>query len=398
MAEPWLSIIGIGEDGLSGLGLASREALQAAEIVFGGPRHLTLAEAGTRGRPWPRPFDVAPVLACRGRRVAVLASGEPVWPGAGTVLVARLEAGEWRAFPAPSSFSLAAARLGWALERTECLGLHARPLAALLPRLTAGRRLICLLRDAEAPAALAEFLCAQGFGASRLHVLEALGGPRERIRTRVAQGFDLEAVTAPVAVAIEATGATGLPRTPGLPDDAFLQDGQITKRPVRALTLAALAPRMGELLWDLGAGSGSIAIEWCLAAGPEGRAVAVESRADRLAPLAANLSAFGLSEQIAVIGADWPAALAGLPLPDAVFVGGGATAEGVAEVLSRLRPGGRLVINAVTLETEALLATMAARHGGELLRIELAAVKPLGNLHGWVPARPIVQWSVVKCG
>ncbi|MCF4167389.1 precorrin-6y C5,15-methyltransferase (decarboxylating) subunit CbiE [Zavarzinia compransoris] len=395
MAEPWLSIIGIGEDGLAGLGVSSRNALAAAEFVFGGPRHLALAGVGARGRPWPVPFDIGPVIACRGRRTAVLASGDPFWHGAGAVLARALEAGEWVAYPAPSTFALAAARLGWALECTACLGLHAAPFEGMLTHLRAGARLLCLLRDGAAPARLAAWLCDRGFGDSRLHVLEALGGPRERIRATRARDFALDDVATPVAIAIEAAGPPGLPRAPGLPDDRFVHDGQITKAPVRALTLSALAPRGGEMLWDLGAGSGSIAVEWCLAAG--GRAVAVERRADRLAGLDANLAAFGLRDRVTVIGGEWADALPDLPAADAVFVGGGATAATLAALWARLRPGARLVINAVTLETEHLLAEAAARLGGTLLRFELAEAKPLGSFRGWVPARPIVQWSVTKC-
>ncbi|PWR18162.1 precorrin-6y C5,15-methyltransferase (decarboxylating) subunit CbiE [Zavarzinia aquatilis] len=395
MTEPWLSIIGIGEDGMAGLSEASRNALSLAEFVFGGLRHLALAEVGGRGRPWPVPFSVDPVLALRGRRVAVLASGDPFWHGAGRVLADRLAPGEWRAHPAPSTFSLAAARLGWPVETTACLGLHAMPVESLRPRLRDGARLICLLRDGAACGELAAYLAAQGFGASRLHVLEALGGPRERRRTCIACDYDLADVAAPVALGIEMAGRLGLPLTPGLPDDLFAHDGQITKRPVRALTLATLGPRPGEVLWDLGAASGSVAIEWCLAGG--GAAIAAECRADRIAGLRANIAAFGLGPRIAIAEGHWPALLADLPPADAVFVGGGLSAASLDLLWARLRPGARLVANAVTLETEALLILAAGRHGGELLRIELAGAAPLGAFRGWVPARPLVQWSVTRC-
>lgn len=341
------------------------------------------------------PFSVDPVLALRGRRVAVLASGDPFWHGAGAVLAERLVPGEWRAHPAPSSFSLAAARLGWRIETTVCLGLHAAPVESLRAHLHDGARLICLMRDGAACGVLAAYLAGQGCGDSWVHILEALGGPRERQRTVDASGYDLADVIAPVALGIEVAGGPGLPRTPGLPDDLFAHDGQITKRPVRALTLSALAPRPGEVLWDLGAGTGSIAIEWCLAGG--GRAVAVERRADRMGALRANIAAFGLGSRIVVAEGDWPDLVADLPPCDAVFVGGGLTAQGLEHLWSRLRPGTRLVANAVTLETEALLTHAAARHGGELLRIELAAAAPLGAFRGWVPARPLVQWSVTRC-
>lgn len=362
-------------------------------MVFGGPRHLALADAGDRGRPWPVPFDVAPVLACRGRPVAVLASGDPFWFGAGGSLAAHLSPGEWRTFPAPSTFSLAAARLGWRIEDTACLGLHAAPFERLLPVLRPDARVIVLLRDGAAPAALAGWLTARGWGETPLWVMEALGGPRERIRQATAAGFDLSDVQAPVAVALRARGGTARPLGLGLPDDAFHHDGQITKRPVRALTLAALGPRPGALLWDLGAGSGSVAVEWALAGG---RAVAVERRADRIANIRVNIAAFGLGESLQAIESDSLAVLADLPAPDAVFAGGGLTQELAEALWNRIPPGARLVANAVTLETESLLTGLHARQGGTLLRIELAEAAPLGGFRGWQPARPVVQWSVTR--
>jgi precorrin-6Y C5,15-methyltransferase (decarboxylating) len=391
--DPWLSIIGIGEDGLTGLSRSSRDALAKAEIVFGGPRHLRLAEVDARSRPWSVPFSVDPVLECRGRKVAVLASGDPFWHGAGGSLAAHLAPGEWIAFPAASTFSLAAARLGWRLEEVACLGLHAAPFEALLPHIAPARRAICLLRDGNAAGDLAAWLTKQGFGASSLCVMESLGGPSERIRTTRAADFGLAEVAAPVAVAISAAGAAGLPRTSGLPDDAFVHDGQITKRPMRALTLSALAPRPGEILWDIGAGSGSISVEWCLAGG---RAFAIETRSDRAANIRTNAAAFGVAHALTVVEGTAPGALAKLPPPNAVFVGGG-NEQALFDALWAMIPvGTRLVANAVTLETEALLLVEQNRHGGELLRIELAQAAPLGSMRGWVPSRPLVQWSVVR--
>lgn len=331
------------------------------------------------------------MLAERGHRVAVLVSGDPFWHGAGGALAEALAPGEWIALPAPSCLSLAAARLGWRLETVTCLGLHAAPMAALWPRLAAGGRYLCLMRDGAACAELAALLVRRGFGASRLHVLEALGGPRERRRSLDARDYALADVGTPVLVAIEAAGAPGLPRTPGLPDEMFSHDGQITKRPLRALALAALAPRPGERLWDLGAGSGSIAVEWCLAGG--GEAVAVERRADRREGLAANIAAFGLAPRVTLEAGDWPEMLPSLPPPAAVFVGGGLNAATLEGLWSALTPGTRVVTHAVTLETEAVLAAAAARFGGDLLRIELAEARPLGSFRGWQPARPVVQWS-----
>lgn len=390
MAERWLDIIGIGEDGLAGLSGAARAALEQAEHVVGGPRHLALARAGARGQAWPQPFDMAPVLALRGRRVAVLASGDPFWFGAGGTLAAQLAPGEWTAHPAPSSFSLAAARLGWRLEAVICLGLHARPFTAARPHLHPGARLLCLLASAEAVGAFAQWLCDQGFGRSTLWVLEALGGPRERVRQSTAQGFDLAGIAAPVAVALEPAGALGLPRAAGLPDAAFAHDGQITKSPMRALTLSALAPRPGERLWDVGAGSGSVAVEWCLAGG---HACAVEQHAARAANIQANAAQFGVAERLQVHTGRAPQALVGLAPAQAIFVGGGFDLA-LFEALRAASPGARLATNAVTLETEALLLQLQARHGGTLLRIDIAQAAPLGRLRGWAPSRPIVQWSV----
>lgn len=385
MADPWLSIIGLGEDGPAGLTDASRAALAEAEVVVGGPRHLALVEAGARGLEWPVPFDPAPVLALRGRSVAVLASGDPFWHGAGGSLAAALEPGEWCAYPAPGVVAQAAARLGWRQEEVLSLGLHAAPVERLLPELAPGRRAICTLRDGPAAGALAAFLAAEGWGDSRLWVLESLGGPRERVREATACGFALTDVAAPVTVAIEARGGTALPRSPGRPDTLFAHDGQITKAPVRALTLAALAPRRGELLWDLGAGSGSVSVEWCLAGG---RAVAVECRPERVANIRANAARFALP--LEVVEGRTHDALASLPAPDAIFVGGGFD-EALFAALPRTA---RLVVNAVTLETEALLAALHARHGGDLLRIEIARATPLGRMRGWDAARPVVQWSL----
>ncbi len=392
MSDRWLSIIGLGEEGLAGLCDASRSALDAADSVFGGPRHLALAEVGARGQPWPVPFDVAPVLARRGQRVAVLASGDPFWFGVGGSLSEHLPANEWQVFPAPSTFSLAAARLGWRLENTACFGLHATPFASTRSALHSGQRLICLLRDGAAVGEFAHWLVEQGLGASGLWVLEALGGPHERVRPTTALGFDFSDVRAPVAVALEVAGAAGLPRSAGLPDARFAHDGQITKSPIRALTLAALAPRPGLHLWDIGAGSGSVSVEWCLAGG---HATAIEQHASRVANIHSNGDRFGLGKSLTVIEGTAPDALRGLAPPNAIFVGGGFNATLFEALKTRAAPVCRLVVNAVTLETEAVLAMLHAAQGGDMLRIELAHAAPLGRMRGWVPARPVVQWSVV---
>jgi precorrin-6B C5,15-methyltransferase / cobalt-precorrin-6B C5,C15-methyltransferase len=399
-ASRWLSIVGIGEDGVEGLAPVARSLIQAAEIVFGGRRHLALAAPLIRGasRPWPSPFEgaIQDVLAHRGRDVCVLASGDPFVYGVGSVLLRHIDASEMVAVPAPSTFSLAAARLGWALPETIQLSLHGRLLDFVRPHLQPGARVLALTSDGEGPATLARLLADAGFGRSRLTVLEALGGPRERIRTATAAAFDLGDVDPLNAVALEveaSPGARVLARAAGLPDALFEHDGQITKREIRAITLAALSPRRGELLWDVGAGAGSVAIEWMLA-DPSMRAVAIEARSDRAARIRRNAVAFGVPGLEIVEGAA-PAALEGLDQPDAVFIGGGATIVLDAAVRA-LRAGGRLVVNAVTAETEALILQRQATLGGELTRVAIARLEPVGHRQGWRPALPVTQWVWIK--
>jgi precorrin-6Y C5,15-methyltransferase (decarboxylating) len=393
MADPWLTIIGIGEDGLAGLSEASRKALFEAETVFGGERHLALAGITDRGRPWPVPFDAHGVLTCRGRPTAVLASGDPFWHGVGSHLAEELEAGEWIAHSAPSAFALAAARLGWRLEAVICLGLHAAPFDRLVPHLALGARIICLVRDGKAAGDLAKWLTERGWGASPFWTLAALGGSHESVRQDRADSLGTTADESLVAVALEARGSQGIPRSSGLPDDFFAHDGQITKRPVRALALSALAPRPGERLWDIGAGSGSISIEWALCGGS---AIAIEAREDRAANIRGNAATFGLSHRITVVAGQAPDALAGLDPPQAAFIGGGLDHAMFDCLWSRLSPGTRLVAHAVTLETEALLSSLHQRHGGELMRVEIAHAAPLGRYRSWDAARPVVQWSVAR--
>lgn len=393
MADPWLTIIGIGEDGLAGLSDASRKALADAETVFGGERHLALADVGSHGRAWPVPFDADIVLSCRGRPTAVLASGDPFWYGAGASLAEKLYRDEWIAHPAPSTFSLAAARLGWRLEATACLGLHAAPFERLVPHLAQDARFICLVRDAAAMGELAKWLTERGWGASLLWTLASLGGPREYIDQHRADLFAEDIAGDLVAVAVLAIGGQGIPRSSGLPDDLFVHDGQITKRPMRALALSALAPRPGERLWDIGAGSGSVSVEWALCGGTT---TAIELREDRAANARGNAAAFGLAHRITVLTGRAPEALAALDSPDAVFIGGGLDLAMFDSVWSRLAPGARLVAHAVTLETEALLGELHQRHGGELMRVEIAHAAPLGRYRSWEATRPVVQWSAVR--
>jgi precorrin-6B C5,15-methyltransferase / cobalt-precorrin-6B C5,C15-methyltransferase len=404
----WLSIVGIGEDGVDGLSAVARGLVSGAAIVFGGKRHLALAAPIIRGaaRPWPSPFDrvAEEVLAQRGRAVCVLASGDPFMHGVGAVLAGLIDAQEMLVMPAPSAFSLAAARLGWALPQTALVSLHARALDFVRPHLQPCGRVIALTSDGAAPAALARLLDDAGFGGSRLIVLEALGGPRERMRATTAAAFDLRDVDALNTVAIEVAAAPGarvIPRTAGIADGLFEHDGQITKREIRAMTLSALAPRRGELLWDIGAGAGSVAIEWMLA-DPSLRATAIEARVDRAARIRRNAAAFGVPA-LDIVEGEAPAALANLPGPDAVFIGGGAGDPGVLDAAATaLRPGGRLVVNAVTLATEGLLIARHATLGGELIRIAVARAEPVGRSPhaqspmAWRPALPVTQWTWTK--
>lgn len=399
-AGRWLSIVGIGEDGAQGLSPAARAAVAGAELVFGGARHLALAAELVTGaaHAWPSPFGIDAVLAARGRQVCVLASGDPFLYGVGATLARHVPADEMRAFPAPSAFALAAARLGWAQQEADLVSLHGRPIVRLRPFLQPGARLILLTSDGAGPRQVAQFVAAQGCGASRLTVLEALGGPAERVRATRADAFALEDVGPLNVVALEVAAADDAPLLPhaaGLPDHLFEHDGQITKREIRALTLSTLAPRSGELLWDVGAGAGSIAIEWLLAH-PSLAAIAIEADATRAARIARNAAALGVPHLKVMEGAA-PGALAGLPRPDVIFLGGGASEPGVFETArAALKEGGRMVANAVTLETEHVLLDARARLGGELTRIALGRAAPVKGMSGWRPAMPVTQWRWVK--
>jgi precorrin-6Y C5,15-methyltransferase (decarboxylating) len=398
----WLSIVGIGESGVDGLSPVARGLISGADIVFGGKRHLELAATLIRGaaRPWPSPFEQAipEVLEQRGCQVCVLASGDPFFYGVGSLLAQHVDPADMLVVPAPSSFSLAAARLGWSLPDTTLISLHGRPLDLIRPHLHPGARILALTSDGAGPSLLATLLSESGFGASRLTVMEALGGAHEQVRTTRAAGFDLTAVHPLNLVALEVDAtpdARILARASGLEDALFEHDGQITKREIRAMTISALAPRRGELLWDVGAGAGSVAIEWMLA-DPSLRAIAIEARPDRVARIRRNAAAFGVPN-LDVIDGEAPPALAGLQPPQAIFVGGGASRAGLLDaVIDALCPGGRLVVNAVTLETEALLIARHAGSGGALTRIALSRADQVGGKHAWRSARPVTQWVWTK--
>ena len=402
MTTPWLTIIGIGEDGLYGLSPAARAALANAEMVFGGARHLELAGPAIHGEQiaWTTPFSnsIEAVLAARGRKVCVLASGDPFNHGVGATLSRHIDPAQMHVIPHPSAFSLAAARLGWPLQDVVSLSLHGRPIDLIRPHLHAAARILALTSDEKGPGALAALLVEAGFGRSIITVMEALGGPREQVRSQMADGFtftEIDPLNICAITVVPLPGARVLPMTPGLHDALFEHDGQITKRDVRALTLSALAPRRHELLWDIGAGSGSIGIEWMLS-DPSLRAVAIEAEPERAERIARNARSFGVPD-LRVVGGPAPHALAGLEAPHAIFVGGGGTDPGVMEAaLTALRPGGRLVANAVSLEMEQVLLTLHAERGGELVRLSVAQAAPLGGMMGWRPAMPITQWRWSK--
>jgi precorrin-6Y C5,15-methyltransferase (decarboxylating) len=400
---PWLAVIGLGEDGVGGLSQTARALIAGAELLVGGARHLALVPEGAARRiAWLTPLaaTVAVIAEHRFRPVVVLATGDPLCYGIGVTLARRFPAAEMLMLPQPSAFSLAAARLCWPLAQCVTLTLHGRPLEQLLLHLAPGARLLILSHDAGTPAAVAALLRDGGWGPSLMTVLEHLGGPREAIRSATADTWPAAPGADLNTLAIECRpgpGARPLSRFAGLPDDAFAHDGQITKRVVRAASLAALAPLPGELLWDVGAGSGAIAIEW-LRGGRGLRAIAIERQPKRCALIARNAAALGVP-RLELVAGEAPAALAGLPAPDAVFLGGGSGAPRMRETLwQALRPGGRLVANAVTVAGEARLARWQGELGGELTRIAVQHAAPVGAHLGWRPQLTVTQWLVVKPG
>jgi precorrin-6Y C5,15-methyltransferase (decarboxylating) len=394
-----LTVVGIGADGWAGLGEPARAALRTAPLVVGSRRQLELLPAGGAAdrMPWPSPMDPLLDALARGELgdAAVLASGDPMLHGVGASLVRRAGADAVRVLPHPSAFALACARLGWPTAEVELVSAVARPPEVVVRALQRGRRIIAYVTGADGAAQLARVLCDRGFGPSPFVVLEQLGGPEEhRTDTTAAAARELEADPLHV-VAIHVDGTAGHPRTPGLPDDAFASDGQLTKRHVRAITVAALGPRPGELLWDVGAGSGSVAIEW-LRAEASARAVAVEPRADRAGRIAGNARRLGVPALEVVVGAA-PGALAGLPTPDVVFIGGGITRPGVLDACwAALPAGGRVVANTVTLEGEQAVVAAQRRLGGTLTRLDVAHADPIGGFTGWRAQMTVVQWAAEK--
>ena len=401
MTARWLSIIGIGEDGRAGLTSAALSLIESAELIYGGRRHLDLI-GPTRGeqRTWPSPLDAAitEIVARRGRPVAVLASGDPFWYGAGVTLARAIPAEEMLVIPAPSSLSLAAARMGWALQETAALGLNMRGLTPLIRRhLHDGRRILALSLNGETPREVASLLTASGFGRSTVTALECLGGPRERIRSAAADKFSIDDIDPLNIIAVDVIAgpdARAIPFAPGLPDDLFENDGQLTKREIRAITLSALAPSPGELLWDIGLGAGSVAIEWLLAHAAN-RAIGFErddARAKRAHRNAAGLGAPHLDVRVG----DAAVLIGDAAAPDAIFIGGGCDADLIAACWQALKTGGRIVANSVTLETEAALIAAHGNYGGALTRISIDRADAVGSRVAWRPAMPVLQWAATK--
>ncbi|GLY04588.1 precorrin-6y C5,15-methyltransferase (decarboxylating) subunit CbiE [Actinoplanes sp. NBRC 101535] len=397
--EDVVTVIGIGAGGWPDLSGTARSALTGAEVLFGGPRQLDLVpqQVSARRVAWPSPLVPAlPGLleAERGQRICVLASGDPMFHGIGATLSRLIGPDRLRVLPHPSSVSLAAARLGWDLATADVVSLVTAPVAALGRVLSPGRRILVLSAGAHTPEAVAGLLADRGFGSSAMTVLEQLGGPAERVVTGTAGTWVLPPGDPLNVIAVECGDGPPASWVAGLPDDAYAGDGQLTKREVRAVTLAALTPSPGALLWDVGAGSGSIGIEW-MRAHPSCRAVAVESSADRAATITANAAALGVPG-LRVVHGRAPDALDGLPTPDTIFIGGGLTRDGVLDsCLAALRPGGRLVVNAVTVESEAAVAAGYARLGGELTRLTVQRGSPVGGFTGWRSFMPVTIWSVV---
>jgi precorrin-6Y C5,15-methyltransferase (decarboxylating) len=398
-----VTVVGIGADGWDGLSPTARRAIEEADVLRGSARQLGLVPGEVRAERLPWPSPMGPALATLledhpGRRIVVLASGDPMLSGVGASLVRLHGAGAVHVVPHPSSVSLACARLGWAVEETAVVTVVGRALELVAPHLTPGRRLLVLGSDGGTPAEVAALCARLGYGASRVTALAQLGAPAEHALTGSAADWPHGVVDPLVVTAVEAVADAGtvpLPTVPGLPDDAFEDDGQLTKREVRAVTLARLAPLPGQLLWDVGAGAGSIGIEW-MRAHPSCRAVAVESHPDRAARIERNAARLGVPG-LRVVEGRAPEALTGLPTPDAVFVGGGATTPELLETCwSALPAGGRLVANAVTVESEAVLAAWFARVGGDLVRIGVQRAEPVGSYTGWRPAMPVTIFAVVR--
>ncbi|MGH1369659.1 MAG: precorrin-6y C5,15-methyltransferase (decarboxylating) subunit CbiE [Maritimibacter sp.] len=399
MKTPWLHIIGIGEDGLEGLNPISRAVINDAQVIIGGARHHELTKASSAKRiAWPSPFDtlLETLRDLQGQRVVVLATGDPLWFSVGARLGREIDPDQITYHPHVSAFQLASARMGWSMADLDALTVHGRPTEQMIPFIQPSARLLILTTGSETPAEIARLLTDRGYGESRITVLAHMGGADEARFEGKAATWN-HAVPAFNTLALEciaAPDAALLPRTPGLPDAAFANDGTMTKRDVRAATLAKLMPMRGALLWDIGTGSGAVAVEWMRAA-RDARAIGIEARADRRALAAQNAQSLG-TPGLHLVAGKAPKALADLEAPDAVFIGGGLSRDTFETAYQALKPLGRLVANAVTLDSQALLFTLFERHGGELVQINISRATEIGPRLGWRPSMPVTQWSLIK--
>ncbi len=398
MNKPWLNIIGIGEDGMEGLSPAAVALVREAEVIIGGDRHHNLAPDVKAERiAWPSPFDamIDKIRSFKGRRVVILVSGDPLWFSVGARISAAIDRREICFHPQISAFQLASCRMGWSLADVETLTIHGRPVEQIIPWFYPGARLLILTKDASSPECVARLLCEQGYEKSTISVLAAMNGEDEQRFDGMAQTWsqDVPDLHTLAVECVTSPSARILPKT-GLPDDAFIHDGKMTKQGLRALTLAKLNPQRGEILWDIGVGCGSVAIEWMRAA-PEARAIGIEPRAERRALAAQNALALG-TPALELIEGVAPEALEGLNKPDAIFIGGGIGSEVISYCIEAIKPGGRIVVNAVTLTSEAVLAQAFSDHGGDLQRITIQTARPMGDFHGWKSNMPVTQWAFEK--
>ncbi|MCG6902708.1 MAG: precorrin-6y C5,15-methyltransferase (decarboxylating) subunit CbiE [Rhodobacter sp.] len=399
MSERWLHIVGIGEDGIDGLTPATRAVLEAAEIIVGGDRHHQLSGNITARRvAWPSPFDalIDQLNGFRGKRVVVLATGDPLWFSVGARIGRAIPAQEITYHPQLSAFQLASARMGWSIADVETLTVHGRPVEQMIAFIQPDQRLLILTTGADTPGQIARFLTERGFGKSPMTVLANMGGDKEQRFDGIAESWahEVPAFNTLAVDCIAAPDAALLPRVPGLADELFQHDGTMTKQEIRAVTLAKLMPMRGALLWDIGTGCGTVAVEWMRAA-RYARAIGLEPRADRRAMAAANALALG-TPKLEIIAGEAPDALAGLDAPDAVFIGGGLSEATFDAAWAALRPLGRLVANAVTLESEAIMFALSRRHGGKLVKLSVNRAEPVGTMTGWRPLMPVAQWSLIK--
>ncbi len=400
----WIDVVGIGEDGLQGLSAEAVKALEVADVVIGGDRHHRIAPGLSAERVrWPSPFSkmIGTIAGYRGQKVALLVTGDPLWFSAGAKIVAGFPAAEIRFHPQLSAFQLACARMRWSLADIDTLTIHGRPAEQIIPWFAPGARLAVLTGGSDDPGAVARMLADRGYGPSRLTVLAELGGTGESMLSALASDWARQDPASKVpgfhTLCIECRVEPGiivLPRGPGLPDDAFLTDGNFTKSDVRAATICALGPRRGELLWDIGCGCGTVAVEWMRCA-RDARAIGVDPDRARREMARENARILG-TPGLELVPGRAPAALTDLPDPNAIFIGGGLDRDVVETALARLRPAGRIVANAVTLESNSLLADIHRQAGGQLVRLSVEIVSPLGNYRGWQPIMPVTQWRYCR--